>query len=125
MTDRKAVDYSKLEFSPAEKELIRKEVDLIKHKYPDYIPVVLRTKDTSLQSSKNKFLVTGDVTIGQFMHIIRRRLDKKLKPTQALYIFANNCIPPSSCLLSAVYISELDKETGMLFLTVCQENTFG
>jgi len=125
MTERKVVDYSKFEFSPAEKEIIRKEVELIKHKYPDYIPIVVRTKDTSLQLSKNKFLVTGDVTIGQFLHIIRRRLDKRLSSTQALFIFANNCIPPTSNLLSTVYISDADKDTGMLFLTVCSENTFG
>lgn len=125
MAERKTIDYSKFDFTSTEKDFIRKEVDLIKHKYPNYVPIVVRTKDNGLKLSKNKFLVTGDVTMGQFLHIIRRRLDKQLSSTQALFIFANNCLPPTSSLLSTVYLTESDKDTGMLFLTVCQENTFG
>ena len=43
------IDFTKTDFTPKEKELIRKEVELIKEKYPKYIPVIVRPKDKSIQ----------------------------------------------------------------------------
>lgn len=125
MTERKVINYSKFDFTPRENELIRKEVVLISQKYPNHIPIVVRAKETALKMSKNKFLVTGDVTVGQFLHVIRKRLEKQLLHTHALFIMVNNHIPPMSSLLSMVYATEADQDTGMLFFTLSQENTFG
>jgi GABA(A) receptor-associated protein len=126
MSERKTVlDLTKEHFTTEEKELLRKEVDLIRHKYPHYIPIVVRTKNNSLQLKKCKFLVTGDITVGQFIYIIRKRLEQKLHSSHSLYLFINNTVPTASHLLSMVYSAQVDKETGMLFCTVCQEHTFG
>ena len=57
------IDYNKHEFTDQEKLAIKKEVHMIKTKYPDYIPIVLRTKSKSnIQLNKIKYLVIQSET---------------------------------------------------------------
>lgn len=118
------IDFTKTEFTQKEKELIRKEVELIKEKYPKYIPVIVRPKDKSIQLLRYKFLVNGEITVGQFMCIIRKKI-RNIKSSEALFLIVNNSLLPSVHLLSFVYTQQVDKETNMLFFTLCNENTFG
>jgi len=118
------IDFTKTDFTPKEKELIRKEVELIKEKYPKYIPVIVRPKDKSIQLLRYKFLVNGEITVGQFMCIIRKKI-RNIKSSEALFLIVNNSLLPSVHLLSFVYTQQVDKETNMLFFTLCNENTFG
>ena len=72
---------------------------------------------------KNKFLVPSDLTIGQFVYVIRKRI--QLGPEQALFIYVNNSIlPQSSALLTTIY-NEFQDEDGFLYITYSGENTFG
>jgi GABA(A) receptor-associated protein len=85
--------------------------------------------------------VPSDLTIGQFVYVIRKRI--KLSPEKAMYvdyyvlitrfIFINDVIPPSSSLLSQVYTEHKD-EDGFLYpvylansryIVYSSENTFG
>jgi len=118
------IDFTKTDFTPKEKELIRKEVELVKEKYPKYIPVIVRPKDKSIQLLRYKFLVNGEITVGQFMCIIRKKI-RNIKSSDALFLIVNNSLIPSVHLLSLVYTQQVDKETNMLFFTLCNENTFG
>lgn len=118
------IDFTKTSFTDSENEIIKKEVLLIKEKYPHYIPIIVRTKDDKIVLKKRKFLVGGDITVGQFMSILRKKLDN-LKPSEAIFLFVNNTIPPSSTFLTSIYSSNKDTDTDMLFMTVCKENTFG
>jgi GABA(A) receptor-associated protein len=93
-------------------------------KYPDRIPIIVE-KDPSGKIpdiDKNKFLVPGDLTVGQFLHVIRKRI--KLQPEQALFIFINNVIPPTSNLLSIVYGIHKDPD-GFLYCLYTGESVFG
>jgi GABA(A) receptor-associated protein len=117
------IDFTKTTFTDEEKTIIRKEVDLIREKYPTYIPIVVRSRgDIKLQ--KNKFLVGGEITLGQFLMILRRKIGV-LKQSDAVFLFINNSLPPSSMYLSSIYASQKDIDTNMLFVTVSKENTFG
>jgi GABA(A) receptor-associated protein len=119
------IDYTKESFTDDEKMIIKKEIEIIKEKYPNYIPIVVRTKGKNdYKLTKRKFLVSGDITVGQFYTILRKKMHF-LKASEALFVFVNNAIPPSSLLLSSLYASEKDIETQMLFVTICRENTFG
>lgn len=118
------VDFTKTSFTDSEKEIIKKEVALIKEKYPNYIPIIVRTKDDKIILKKQKFLVGGDITVGQFMSIIRKKLDN-LKSSEAIFLFVNNAIPPASTFMTSIYATNKDQDTDMLFMTVCKENTFG
>lgn len=56
----------------------------------------------------NHHRVPSDLTIGQFVYVIRKRI--KLSPEKAIFIFVNDVIPPSSALLSEVYKEHVDED---------------
>lgn len=49
------VDFTKTTFTDEEKVIIRKEVDLLKEKYPNYIPIVVRTRDKKVILKNKSF----------------------------------------------------------------------
>jgi GABA(A) receptor-associated protein len=95
----------------------------IRLKYPDRIPIILeRSKDNIPQVDKKKYLVPQNITIGQFCFIIRKRIN--LTPDQAMFIFVNNILPPTSSLISSIYDEHVDSD-GFLYIMYSGENTFG
>ena len=68
----------------------------IRAKHPDRIPVIVekRQRDASLpEIDKKKFLVPSDLTVGQFVYVIRKRI--KLAPEQAIFLFVSaGTLPP-------------------------------
>ncbi len=94
-------------------------------KYPDRIPIICEKNANSKNTpdiDKTKYLVPCDLTMGQFIYVIRKRLS--ISSNYALYIFVNGFIPPSSELLMTLYERERD-EDGFLYMTYSFENTFG
>lgn len=85
------------------KEAVEKrstEAGRIRKKYPNRVPVICeKASRTDIQKiDKTKYLVPADLTVGQFVYVIRKRLD--LKPETAIYILVNNTYPKtctSSC----------------------------
>ena len=102
----------------------RKEYEKIVSKFPNKIPVIVEKVEKSNVPSldKYKFLVTKDTTIGQFVYVIRRRIN--LKSEEAMFVFINNTLPPMSSLMSEIYDIHKDKD-GFLYLKYTGENTFG
>ncbi|KAK4284371.1 hypothetical protein QN277_001216 [Acacia crassicarpa] len=96
----------------------------IKEKHPDRIPVIVDRADKSdiTRIDKNKYLVPADITVGQFVYIIRRRI--KISSEKAIFVFVNSTLPPTASLMSAIYEEHKD-EDGFLYLTYSGENTFG
>ena len=102
-----------------------KESNRIVEKYPDKVPIICEKydKDKSLYKiDKNKFLAGGDLTMGQFIYVIRKRI--KMKSTEGLYLFIDNTIPPNTQLLSDLY-KKHKNEDGFLYVKFSLENTFG
>ena len=104
----------------------RNEVKTIMEKYPHRIPVICERSNNASKDcpeiDKNKYLVPNDLTIGQFLYVIRKRL--KLPPEKAIFLFINGFIPPSSAFLFNIYNLYKD-EDGFLYVTYTFENTFG
>ncbi len=102
----------------------RSESDRIRSKYPDRIPVICERSEKSpvADIDKKKYLVPADLTIGQFVYVIRKRL--KLPAEQAIFLFINGVIPPTASLLNQIYEEHKD-EDGFLYITYSGENTFG
>jgi microtubule-associated protein 1 light chain len=117
------IDFSKSELNQHEKRIIKKEVELIKEKYPTYIPILIKSKNNQIKLTQYKYLVNEEVTISQFMTIIKKKI--LLKSYEGIYLFINNLIPKGSSSLNSLYKSHKDLETDMLIITVCKENTFG
>ena len=95
-------------------------------KYPDRVPIICeKSIGCSSQTpniDKTKYLVPIDLTIGQFIYVIRNRM--KLAPEKGLYLFINNLLPYSSQRIGELYYLEKDTD-GYLYIGYTCENTFG
>jgi GABA(A) receptor-associated protein len=104
-------------------EVRKQECNRIMNKYPDRRPIIcekLTANEPVLP--KNKFLVPHDLTLGQFIYVLRKNL--KLDPAQALFIFINEKIATNSSLIGSLYDENKD-EDGFLYIVYSLENTFG
>ena len=94
-------------------------------KYPDRIPVIVeKNKNSKINDiDKQKYLVPNDLTVGQFIYVIRKRI--KLTPEKAIFIFVgDNVLPANTSLMSTIY-DYYKHEDGFLYITYSGENTFG
>lgn len=93
-------------------------------KYPDRVPVLVEKSGKSdvPDIDRHKYLVPRDLTLGQFVYIIRKRI--KLDSQKAIFVFINNVIPPVSSLMSTLYDEHKDDDL-YLRVTYSSENTFG
>ena len=103
----------------------KKESEKIKEKYPDRVPVIVEKSISSSVNNvdKHKYLVPSDLTVGQFIHVIRKRI--KATPEQGIFIFVKEKIlPPTSSLMIHMYENYVDDD-GFLYMIYSSENTFG
>lgn len=102
----------------------QKESARILAKYSDKVPILCeKANQPNLPViDKNKYLVPNDITVGQFMYIIRQKI--KLKPEEALYLFIGGKIVSNTALIGYIYETEKD-EDGFLYVLYSKENTFG
>ena len=102
------------------------ESQRIMSKYPDKIPFICQRSQKSFHDTpcidKTKYLVPKDLTMGQFLYVIRKRL--KLPSEKALFIFVDSFIPSSSQIATDIYNRHKDPD-GFLYLYYSCENTFG
>ena len=100
-----------------------KSFESIKQKYPNRVPVLIeRGTNESPQIDKNKFLVPKNITVAEFMSIIRERV--KLSSSQAIFLLINNTIPKATDDMDLIY-RKFKNEDGFLYITYSVENTFG
>ncbi|ELT96858.1 hypothetical protein CAPTEDRAFT_224511 [Capitella teleta] len=96
----------------------------IRGKYPERIPVIVEKAPNSQvpDIDKRKFLVPNDISVAQFMWIIRKRV--KLPSEKALFLFVGKVLPQSSASMGQIYEEHQD-EDGFLYIAYSGENTFG
>tara|TARA_B110000285_G_scaffold88310_1_gene101253 strand:- start:3324 stop:3683 length:360 start_codon:yes stop_codon:yes gene_type:complete len=105
----------------------RSEFQRIHEKYPERIPIIVENIENSANENipvleKKKFLVPPSITFGQFMYIIRSRIN--LAPEKAIFVFINNVIPCNTQNIQQIY-NEYKDEDGFLYCTFSGESTFG
>lgn len=73
------------------------------YRYQDRIPVICEKVEKSdiATIDKKKYLVPADLTVGQFVYVIRKRI--KLSPEKAIFIFVDEVLPPTAALMSSIY----------------------
>lgn len=97
-------------------------------RYPDRIPVIVFAdkawnREDLPKLEKNKYLVPKDLTVGQFIFVIRKRI--KLAPEKAMFIFVGDgVLPATSALMIDVYEKHKDDD-GYLYSKIMGESTFG
>ncbi|KAG5853095.1 microtubule-associated proteins 1A/1B light chain 3C [Anguilla rostrata] len=104
----------------------KNEVCSIRSKFPNKIPVIveryIREKHLPLLD-KTKFLVPFELTMGQFLALLRSKID--LDSTQALYLLVSE--RSMSCMAASmgeVYSQHRDLD-GFLYLTYASQDMFG
>ena len=99
--------------------------DRIVAQHPDRIPVVVECSE-QLQMDhplkKNKFAVPHELTLAQFMFVIRKHM--KLQPEYAIFAFINNRLHPTTTPIGTIYAQE-KTDDGFMYIDVFQESTFG
>lgn len=101
------------------------EANRIISKYPERIPVICEKGENRSNVpilDKTKYLVPIDLSVGQFIFVIRKRM--KISSEQAIFIFINGTIPSNTSVISDIYHQHRD-EDGFLYVTYSGENTFG
>ncbi|XP_074576931.1 autophagy-related protein 8C-like [Curcuma longa] len=100
------------------------EAAKISETYSDMIPVIVEKAQRSdiPGITKKKYLAPADLTVGQFVHVIRKRI--KLTAEKAIFVFVDNTLPSTAATLSVIYKEHRD-EDGFLYMTYSGENTFG
>ena len=95
----------------------------IMEKYPDRVPIICeRLTRKAPEIDRKKYLCPKDLTMGNFMYVIRKRLH--LTEDKALYLFVGNSIIPVSKDLGTIYEEKKDKD-GFLYIRYDSESTFG
>jgi GABA(A) receptor-associated protein len=103
-----------------------KEADRIMSKYPDRIPVILSRNKNSITTpelDRYKYLVPSDLTIGQFLYVIRKRLN--MSPEKALFLFVDHTVVCNASMIASVYAEFRNPNDGFLHVVYSCENTFG
>jgi GABA(A) receptor-associated protein len=104
----------------------KNEASRIMEKYPFRIPVIVEIAEhqtNKISLNEHKYLVPTDLTVGQFVYKIRKRI--LINPSQAIFFFtADNTLPQVSRTMLDIYKKHMDEDT-FLYLSISLENTFG
>jgi GABA(A) receptor-associated protein len=102
------------------------EATRIRSRYTDRIPIICQKAKYANRAcptiDKTKYLIPADLTIGQFIWVIRTRL--QIPQHKALFMFIDGVIPPVSKLISRIDTDHRDKD-GFVYMYYNMENTFG
>tara|TARA_B100000900_G_C20589150_1_gene720915 strand:- start:917 stop:1279 length:363 start_codon:yes stop_codon:yes gene_type:complete len=92
-------------------------------KYPERIPIIVEPVTNDIKDiDKKKFIVSKDMTFGQLIYIIRKRIN--VDSSVALFFTVNGSLCTSSSDISSIY--EMNKnEDNFLYVKYTTENTFG
>ena len=104
----------------------------IMEKYPDRVPIICEKwgNDSEIPDiDRKKYLVPKDLTVTEFIYIIRKRL-YNINPVEftsdkALYFFVNgSCMPITNQTINMLYEKYKDDDK-FLYVTYAGESTFG
>lgn len=101
------------------------EANRIIKKYKDRIPVIAEVADNNkneLILDKKKYLVPYDLTLSQFIYVLRKRLN--MESEKSLFVFFDNNLPASSELMCDIYENH-KSDDNFLYATITLKSTFG
>jgi len=102
------------------------EASKIMSKYPDRIPIICEKDARSIDIpdiDRKKYLVPMDLSVANFMYVIRKRI--KISPEKSIYLFIDNHIMPATSQLIYQLYTEHKCDDGFLYIKYAGESTFG
>ena len=124
------IDYSKSEFTQEERRYMRSEAERLRETNPNHIPVLIQIDSNILKMEKQKFLVSDEINVSDFINnTLKRRI---------INMYNNDVIVIKVLMSGGVYkemklcnkrMRELydeykDEETNVLILQVSRMTTY-
>ena len=102
----------------------RRNAQAVLKKYPDRVPIICeRANRYAPKLDRNKYLVPKDISMGDFMFIIRKRMN--LSPEKSIYMFVGSeSLAPVSHTMGMIYDNHKDNDQ-FLYIRYSSESTFG
>ena len=97
------------------------EMQQVKDKHPGNIPVLLLPLAERLLN-RTKFLCPQQITLAQFIHMIRGRYS--LESDEGIFIFIDGQLPPTTATLLELH-GQYKDPSGLLNLKYSKESAFG
>ena len=100
----------------------KSEYNRLQAKYLDRIPVIISVIDNLPNIEKRKYLVPIELTVGQFVYLIRKSM--KLDPSKALFVYSNYVLLQANSQFGEI-TNKYKSMDGFLYMHFSGENTFG
>ena len=93
-------------------------------KYRSHVPVIVdKDPKCSLPDiERQKFLVPSELTIGQFIYVVRKRIN--LQSADAIFLFVNRKLPAPNATMGTLYAENHD-EDGFMYCTYSSDTAYG
>ena len=100
------------------------EAEKVLAKYPDRIPIICERANTDApRLDRSKYLVPTDISMGEFMYVIRKRM--KILPEISIYLFVGeDSLAPVSHTMGMISDRYRDEDK-FLYIRYSGEATFG
>jgi GABA(A) receptor-associated protein len=72
---------------------------------------------------RKKYLIEKDMTVGQVMYVIRKRVN--ITEKMAIFLFIDGNVLPTSTQTAGELYKQYKRNDGLLYLTYRAESTFG
>lgn len=109
----------------------KEETRKVLMKYPERVPVYIEL-DKNLKLDKHKYLVPKDMTLAQFIFVVKKRTiesGSSIKESHAIYVLVSSktgkIVPRHTDLLSELYAEHKHADDDMLRLFIGIETFFG
>lgn len=103
------------------------ESQMIRKSHPDRLPIICERgrfcSNSVPKLDKIKYLLPHDLTVGQFVYVIRKRMN--ISPSQAIFLLAHNRIISNTETIYSVYQQYHDERDNFLYFFYISENVFG
>ncbi len=93
------------------------------NRYPNRVPIIIEPKGNAPKIDKRKFMTPRDLTIGQLIFVVRKRLNFNSQQALFLFIDEKTLATPSS-QIGHIY-DRFKDEDSFLYIFYSLENTFG
>ena len=105
---------------------LKASIEKLKEKYPGRVPIlVMKSKHDKIlpNINSNKFIVPEDITVSDFMQVVRKRIE--VGQESSMFLFVNEKVLPCTSDSIGKLYSEYKNKEDVLEIYYCGENTFG
>ena len=105
---------------------LKASIEKLKEKYPGRVPIfVMKSKHDKIlpNINSNKFIVPEDITVSDFMQVVRKRIE--VGHETSMFLFVNEKVMPRTSDPIGKLYSEYKNKEDVLEIYYCGENTFG